>query len=302
MKKGLLTIGAFLTLSFSMNAQVDTLSAFFTGTPALYPLDADATPDSGFVTGTNMYGDLAKMQLFDASTGVISGGTITGAVLAVPFKVDNGGSFKVSVWADQSGSAAATTLGSSTVTLASVDTTVAGFHMIGTSGFYNVHVTFGTPIAIPAGHKFWAGIEMPTTTGDIMAVMTNSFGDAPDSLHCGEVWNDNTFHLIKTPWGLPGAIALAVYPVCHFVGAGLAETTATTASVYPNPANDVLNFNLDGTAKSIEIISMEGKLVASENVTGTTATVNVGHLTTGIYMYQVITANGIVTTNKFVKK
>ena len=60
MKKGLLTIGAILALSLSINAQVDTLSEFFTGTPTVYGVTAGGT-----VSGNNAYGDLQKMQLFD---------------------------------------------------------------------------------------------------------------------------------------------------------------------------------------------------------------------------------------------
>ena len=168
MKKGLLTIGAILALSLSINAQVDTLSEFFTGTPTVYGVTAGGT-----VSGNNAYGDLQKMQLFDPTHGVAASGTITGVALWVPIKVDAGGSFDVAIWADNNGTPGTTTLATKTITIASVDTTTAGYGLAGTTGFFNVVANFSTPVAIPSNHKFWAGVILPTTAGDTIALVTN---------------------------------------------------------------------------------------------------------------------------------
>lgn len=299
MKKGLLTIGMFLSLSLSINAQVDTLSEFFTGTPTLM-----GSTGGGTISGNNGYGDVAKMQLFDNTNGVTGGGTITGVAVWVGLKTDAGGSFDVAIWSDNNGTPSTTPVGTATISIAAVDTSSAGILGLA-EGLkpYNAVATFSSAINIPTGNKFWAGLILPTTAGDSISVVQNTEGDYADSLHCGEIWNDATFNLVKTSWGLSGSIAFAIYPIVNFTSSnGLAENELNIASVYPNPAVDVLNFNLNGDATSIAILSLDGKVISSQEVTGTFAKVNVSNLTSGIYMYQVATTNGVVATNKFVKK
>lgn len=299
MKKGLLTIGMFLSLSLSINAQVDTLSEFFTGTPTLM-----GSTGGGTISGSNGYGDLEKMQLFDNTNGVTGAGTITGVALWIGLKTDAGGSFDVAIWSDNAGAPNPTPIGTATITLASVDTS-----MVGVLGLaeglkpYNAVATFSSPVTIPAGNTFWAGVILPTTAGDSVSLVMNTEGDYADSLHCGETWSDGSFNLLKTSWGLSGSVAFAVYPIVNFTGSnGLAENSVEVASVYPNPAIDVLNFNLNGDATSIAILTLDGKVISSQEVSDTFAKVNVSSLTSGIYMYQVTTTSGVVTTNKFVKK
>ncbi len=305
MKKGLLTMGAFLalTITSTLNAQVDTLTEFFSGNVKLYGLDTDATIDSGYVGGNNVYGDVAKMQLFDATHGVVESGTITSVLIAVPVKTDGGGSFQVCIWTDAAGTPSAIPVATKNITLASVDTTLAGWNIAEATGFYNVVATFATPVTIPSNRKFWAGVILPSTAGNEMALLTDSIGDFAEAVtHTGEFWNDATFHTFGdvNNWGIN--CALAIFPVVNFAVNGLEENTTTTASVYPNPAVNELNFNLNGKVSSITILSLDGKVISTTNVNGTSASVNVSDLTSGIYMYQVNTLNGSVVTNKFVKK
>lgn len=82
----------------------------------------------------------------------------------------------------------------------------------------------------------------------------------------------------------------------------LTKVTKSSFGVYPNPANDVLNFNLYTTATSIEISSLDGKLISKEIINGTKVKVNVSELTSGIYMYKITNEDGSEVTNKFVKK
>ncbi len=296
MKKGLLTIGAILALSLSINAQVDTLSEFFTGTPTVYGVTAGGT-----VSGNNAYGDLQKMQLFDPTHGVAASGTITGVALWVPIKVDAGGSFDVAIWADNNGTPGTTTLATKTITIASVDTTTAGYGLAGTTGFFNVVANFSTPVAIPSNHKFWAGVILPTTAGDTIALVTNTDGDFADTTNSGELWSDNTFHQMgdAANWGLK--IAFGVYPIVSYT-AGINENMTEVANVFPNPANDVLNINLKENMTTVNILSTDGKLISSNEVNANTTTVNVSDLTSGMYMYQITTSTGAVITNTFVKK
>jgi hypothetical protein len=77
---------------------------------------------------------------------------------------------------------------------------------------------------------------------------------------------------------------------------------AMNVNVYPNPADDVLNISMDLNGASVSVISMDGKVVASQVMSGTTATVDVANLVSGVYFYEVTAENGLVIRNSFVKK
>jgi len=71
---------------------------------------------------------------------------------------------------------------------------------------------------------------------------------------------------------------------------GLEENLAASASIYPNPANDVLNIELkDQKDLSVKIYDMTGKLVLDQNY-GLSAqqSINISDFTAGVYNVQVI--------------
>lgn len=294
MKKILLSIGVVLS-SITLNAQVvDTLTEFFTGTPTFY------TSASGYVSGNNNYADLAKMQLFDAAHGVAGGGSITNLLLWAPVKNGSTGTFRAVIWANNAGVPGAE-LGSVTLPLSSVDTVAANTMIAEMAVGYNVSATFASAIPIPANGSFWAGIELPASAGDSIALVTNTDGDFPDGLtHTGEFWSDGTFHTFGDPanWNLN--IAMAIFPVINFT-ASLNENTIS-ATVYPNPASDVLNIKLTESVTSVSILGMDGKVLSSESVNSNLVAVNVSNLVSGVYFYEVVAENGTVIRNTFVKK
>jgi hypothetical protein len=73
-------------------------------------------------------------------------------------------------------------------------------------------------------------------------------------------------------------------------------------SVYPTPANDVVNFKLNGEATSVSIIGLDGKVYSTTSISGNTTSVNVASLASGIYVYEIVAENGSVTRSTFVKK
>ncbi len=84
--------------------------------------------------------------------------------------------------------------------------------------------------------------------------------------------------------------------------ASVEENSLKVLSAYPNPANDVLNISLSNNASSVSIISLDGKVVYTESINTNNIALNVADLTSGIYFYQVTTAEGEKITNKFVKQ
>lgn len=70
-----------------------------------------------------------------------------------------------------------------------------------------------------------------------------------------------------------------------------------TASVYPNPAKDVINFEVAGDITTVEITTLDGKSVISS----TDKTVSVADLKTGLYLYTLTTSNGKIAKGNFSK-
>lgn len=79
-------------------------------------------------------------------------------------------------------------------------------------------------------------------------------------------------------------------------GVGI-EENVLDAVVYPNPANDVLNINATEDVVAINVITMDGKVVA----TSTTTSVDVAALTSGMYLYEAVTVSGKVARGSFAK-
>lgn len=84
--------------------------------------------------------------------------------------------------------------------------------------------------------------------------------------------------------------------------ASVKENNEIVASVFPNPTNDFLNFKINRDVKSMEIISMDGKVVISAEFNSTVGAVNVSSLDKGVYTYVLTTVKGEKSTSTFVKK
>ncbi len=81
---------------------------------------------------------------------------------------------------------------------------------------------------------------------------------------------------------------------------GINEPLNENVSIYPNPANNVLNVTANGYNK-MEIINFLGQVVINENISNTNFEVNVSNLNSGVYFVRLQGENGTIT-KKFVKK
>lgn len=74
-------------------------------------------------------------------------------------------------------------------------------------------------------------------------------------------------------------------------------------SLYPNPVVNLLNIQSKKEVKSVEIFDMIGQKVKTiTNFTSSTNSVNISNLASGMYVTKIITVDGRVTTQKFMKK
>lgn len=67
-----------------------------------------------------------------------------------------------------------------------------------------------------------------------------------------------------------------------------------TTMVYPNPAKDVINVTAASNINSIEVYSITGQLLISENGNDMQSQINVSELANGIYMMKISTEDGVI--------
>ena len=82
------------------------------------------------------------------------------------------------------------------------------------------------------------------------------------------------------------------------------QALANSVSVFPVPAIDLVTISIDdfnAEQASLEIYSMIGQLVQTENISHKSTIVDISSLSSGIYLLNVITDNGFAST-KIVKK
>jgi hypothetical protein len=81
------------------------------------------------------------------------------------------------------------------------------------------------------------------------------------------------------------------------ISVGINEVTENVASIYPNPANDVVNVKMNSTINKIAVVNMNGQVVAESVINNNEGSINVSNMANGMYFLRIETANGI-TMNK----
>jgi hypothetical protein len=84
--------------------------------------------------------------------------------------------------------------------------------------------------------------------------------------------------------------------------ASIQDLSGIVNKVYPNPASDVLNIEALEEISFVEIFTLDGKILKSQEVNANNATIDVVNFETGVYTYKVMTKKGNVIVNTFVKK
>jgi hypothetical protein len=113
-------------------------------------------------------------------------------------------------------------------------------------------------------------------------------------------------------------LAPGTYTVIIFDAAGCASTSIVTingapfvsvteidaieVNAYPNPTSDNLTISSDVNVKTIKIISLDGKILSTNEVNSNVFTTDVSRLNAGMYFYQLETDKGNILRNTFMKK
>lgn len=214
-----------------------------------------SSPDSGYVTGNNQYGDLQKAQFYDLQRmGYADTGAIQSVLVKFAYKTQNAAPEDIAV------------------KIYDADTVGFPFNLLGTSQSINLSsinanesytlFTFNTPVQV--SDSFFVSVQLPSSTGDTLVILSTQDNCVQNSGWSWEQWKNGTWHSILNSWILD--VDLASFPVIDLpFGNGINELSATAnLKIYPNPATDFITLEFPDASSapfSICLFDVEGKLV-----------------------------------------
>jgi len=267
----------------------DTISYPFTGDYTFYTIIGQ---NSGYVSGNNSYGDLAKASYFydyEAGSQLVAGvfdfaiaKRLTTNDVGIKFKVwDNDGSFN----------APGTVLDSVEINISDIVQQV--------DFSQSTVIVFNPPVIVNG--PFFLGVELPQIVGDTLVLFTNENGVVPVGNGWEQLSNGDWFpYSDEQSWLLD--IDHTIFPVmCSSLGIEN-QLISENMLVYPNPASSILNIAfLQQPEKDLEIrlTDLTGRFVASGSILGNQAAIDVSQLSPGTYFLSLISSR-IVITRKIV--
>jgi hypothetical protein len=114
----------------------------------------------------------------------------------------------------------------------------------------------------------------------------NGFGKTLELLSTTDLMNEAYNWFAGCPFGSPNT---AYDSTC---GVGVEEEGNVLFSVYPNPANTILNVKCS-TQAIVTVFDVTGKLIESKNLKEGYSSVDVSNLNSGMYYVRVMTTAGI---------
>ena len=263
------TVEDYITVANSI-IEVDTLN---------YPLQGQYVyyvSDSGYFSGNNSYGDLAKANYFSN----VGNKYIT--ELLFEFAIGTGGvsSVEFAVW---NSNGANNSPGSK-----------IAFQMLPLDGILEdistqsfTHVVFNTPVLVNG--SFYAGVMLPTTTGDTLVVWSNQNGETDPGI-AWELWENNEWYTFKESYGQD--VALAIFPIVQNTLNVNEFSESRKLHVLPNPSDG--HFIIDLTENMnmklhLEIFNISGKRIWDRTFGNRTNSIScdISEFPAGVYMLKV---------------
>ena len=269
---------------------------FANGTPIIY----GAT--SGYISGSNNFGDKEKAQKFDVTSPVYVQDVIVW--FGAKSYVSGNANSKVTVnlrQANGTGTASSGTVNTAPGTIvASKDILIT---RIDTSGFFNI-VRFTAPVQFTADYA--VGVNFSGLgTNDQVGIVSSTDGDANLTELAWEMWSDNAWHSMLSAWttAINGDIDLGIFPIeCANLVTGV-EEVSNDFMLFPNPATEELTIVCESIVHSpqsmVNILSATGQLVYFSNLTSQISHLDISNLAGGIYFVQVV-MDGKVSVKKVV--
>ncbi|MCF8364734.1 MAG: T9SS type A sorting domain-containing protein [Bacteroidales bacterium] len=265
----------------------DSVNYDIPGSYYLYRLDS---PNSGFLSGNNSRGDLAKANYFyiNEEKGLLMGGLYYFAIKSIGLASDP--QIVFNAW-DNDGPAngPGTVMDFYSKPLSEINVDDQG------TGIYPATVAFFDQW-VSISDDFFLGFELPQTPGDSLAVFTNKTSAATN----GTGWEKT----VSGEWqpyqaNNPGfTVDNAIFPIiCQPTGIDN-HIFVQNIIVYPVPAKDniYITFFDEGIAEfEVSISDLSGRLVIANNnkITSGTA-IDVSHLSKGLYILRLNISDGVI--------
>ena len=252
----------FLVFAQNVIAQTDTIIDFFQSTGATLI----ESPNGGYVSGTNGYGDSEKLQAFYPlrSESVLGAFIWFGSKTYNSLDLQSRLCLKVKTIDTSEINTApffrgiTNTIDSTFISMADVDTGLT---------FPNElqYFSFSTPVLV---NSFYAiGLNFDSLARDTSGNLLDSialFNSAKDSVSAvgmsWEKWNGNYKRIIDT-WGFD--LDFAIFPVIDTTLNSLNKIDIEHLDIYPNPCAQSFRLNIPQNKKhlSISIMSIDGRLI-----------------------------------------
>ncbi len=94
------------------------------------------------------------------------------------------------------------------------------------------------------------------------------------------------------------------FPKCHYLDLKETYPENIRVTIYPNPANDVLHVEASPGISQGEVVlcNMQGQVVLMEHLNSNHSTINIKHLSPGLYLLAITDEEGKRTVHKIVKE
>jgi len=276
---------AALLLFSGINAQIANDTIGFTDkTDTLY-----ASPNGGYVSGKNGYGDREKLQVYFPAPKPYS---IIGCIFLTGFKspTSTNPNSKACIKVKRFDATSITTAPFSVGPKETKDSVFINFNSINTGSNIESSSTtalFNNPILVNTG--FTIGINFDSlAVEDSLALYTTKDDSAFIYGRSWEFWN-NRYQRIADTWGLN--VDLGIFPIIDTLLTGIKILPTINSSVFPIPANDLITIDLQESIENatIMILDMQGKLVFSQNYLQNQSNfqINTSDLSSGKYIIRI---------------
>jgi hypothetical protein len=247
------------------------------------------SPNGGFVSGKNGYGDREKLQIYFPAPKPYS---IIGCIFLTGFKSppSTNSNSKACIKVKRFDATSITTAPFSVGPKETKDSVFIAFNSINSGPNLESSITttlFPNPILVNSGYSI--GINFDSlAVEDSLALYTTQDDSALIYGRSWELWN-NRYQRIADTWGLN--VDLGIFPIIDTLLTGIKILPTINASIFPIPANDLITINLQENLDNatLLIFDMQGKLVFSQDYLNNQSVfqINTTTLSSGKYIIRI---------------
>ncbi len=251
----------------------------------LYYADVKVPHDSGYVTGTNIYGDLEKAQHFvNATTTTITGCAVLlkHAFSSTSFTIGT----KVKVYGYSAGAPTTTVIASSSL---------MPQNTLNNNGF--TVFTFSIPIVISTDYVM--SVVLPNHVGDTTAIFSTKTSCNSGASNSWERAVDNSWGSIHTNWNFSASqnIDLAIFPLIKVNVVTAINTNYNTETIFYDAITKIVKTNNITKPIRISVCDITGKIILTKIIQAN-ETLSLAELTNGFYILNAVDDTKIIFRKK----